>query len=847
MAGLSSRIGTVAVLLFLPHLFLPVSSRAWEKNTSDRIVKTALSDFHGEPGSFLAEKASFFRQGLGAAAGTVQQYAGFSRYDTTGYAAGKLGGQIDLLRDLFPEERSDYMAFRLGILTRLVMELSSPFAASSAREADRLRAMFTSDAESHLAELKYTPRQPRLIRSPVSFVGTRIERSAGWAGPVRSQYLSGKGYNFIVQQAASKFYGEAINSVADVLYTVGAAARGKVAAPVRYEFYRDECAFYLGRGMGREALGSYGKMGRIAVSEMAAPLDSLEAAVDRYSLILQVESLEEGIAASGVAVDDTLGKKLMEPFLSAVSRLAKGYIAGGNEDKARIALDLCLRERYLPEWSLASLRKLYGLDKLENLDVAENAWKVYLEANGFESMAGKALSEGRLWAANAAYMRAAALYSAIPESVRDLRRTSLARIDQILSGIQSIPPEALLSEEFFQAAVDSIAEGDVDSAVRDFQVSRRWGPGGKAIDSASADAESLQLFVKGRDLYQDGKYDEGAGYFRKLTTRFPAGPFSEPAKKMLELYEKKRSLESGKLVGILKGAYEASFVGDEETVFNLCDEVMASSPTGDLRDRAQLLMAVAWYQANQKGYLKIERVFKDLLKHRVLKESGGKLVLRKKLDFYFGLKDPFPEIDLEKLDASLLAKMDLTGAEPPSSGEQEVADDAIAAAGDKIETVDDLISRGEEEERDMGEARSLLDDASGRLDAARDRFDEGAYAEAKEAAEESLAKAEAAEEKAEELLDISESLKSDAQEKLDEAEAAVAEAESALAEAEDEREVDFSQIRSDIEDAASLLEDATSLFEGGDYEAAIEKASEAIDDAEKAKEKAENLKEGGEE
>ena len=48
-----------------------------------------------------------------------------------------------------------------------------------------------------------SPPQPRLLANPAAAIKGALERSAGWAGPVRAQYLSGRGYNVIVRQAAA--------------------------------------------------------------------------------------------------------------------------------------------------------------------------------------------------------------------------------------------------------------------------------------------------------------------------------------------------------------------------------------------------------------------------------------------------------------------------------------------------------------------------------------------------------------------------------------------------------------------------------------------------------------------
>jgi HEPN domain-containing protein len=817
------------------------SSFGWEKGTTDEMVATVLSSLPDPVGSVLKEKSAFFHKGLAVDRATLDRYAGFSGFDTTGHAADRLGVQITLLQYLFPSEHSAYMAYRLGILTRLVMELESPFATAKTPRMRALGKQFMKDVEAHRTDLKYVPRTPRLIGSPSSYVRSTLVKSDSWAGPVRAQYLQGRGYNFLVQQAALKFYNSAIHSVIDVLYTVGSGKGGKVDDASLYGFYVDACIFYLNNGMSKEALADYRKLGKISSLLEANKIDSLEDAVDRYELVLSVFSLENRLRKSGIEIRNPLGNRMMAVFIAAEERLAGKYLDMGEKEKARVALSISLRERHLTGQVLQDLRKLYGLDKLENIEVPENAWKLYREANRFEAMAGKAFSKRQYWVANDYFVRAAAMYSTVPNQLRDMKRASLIRVNQIIDKMREIPPAALLSEELFQAAVDSMDKGDVDSAVRRLQKSRRWDPSEREIGETVTDAESLRLFMKGRELYQKENYEAGVRYFRRIKERFPRSPFAGPAKKMINFYERRKELEVSRLILLLKGAYEASFVGNRDGVYELCDEILESSPERSIRDRAQLLIAVAWYELRQGGYSRIDRVFKYLLRRSVLKEDDGKLVLRKRIDFYFGLRDPFPEMELSEFDEELLEKLGFEQAAvgpPDAAGE---ADEAIERARDEIEEAEELISRGETEDYDMEGPRTLLDSANRLLEEATDRFNEDAYEEAVMHAEDALQTAVTARESAEEILGVRTDLRDSTRDTLDAAESTVLQAESDLADIQILEEYD--ELEADVGEAKDMLGNAESLYADMQYQEAGELALEAVLKAEDVSERVEELRE----
>lgn len=741
----------LAVALFFAALSLCPPARAWDKGTADALAGTAVTSLSGEIGAFLEREKPFFTQGWEAGEETLARYAGFATYDSSGYAAAKLGSQITLLRELFPREQTPYMAYRLGILARLVADLNSPFATASSSQEQKLRGRFMRDVEAHRAALKGAPQPPRLLRNPRAAVATAVKRASGWAGPVRAQYLSGRGYNVIVQQAAATFHGLAAQMVRDVLFTVGSGGGGAAELAARYGYHDDACEYYLRRGMAQDARAAYNRVADMAPSIQAGRMVSLQDAVEKYSLNLHILSLEEDLRRAGASPERKAGAQLMSSFLSGLARFAVRSLDARREEDARFALSLCLREGYLPDSTLQNCRRLYGLEGLKNLDVPENARKIYQEANSLEAAASRACDGGKLWMANDSFLHAAALYSAIPESVPELHHESHARIEQIRSAMRSLPLSALLSENLFHAAVDSLAAGNGGAAVRDLQLIQAWKPGDADVRATIGDAEALQLFTQGKKFVESGDYTRAAEQFRRLVQRYPGNPLSVPAREMLTLYEKMQAESRGKLLTLLRSAYEASFVGDQETVYQLCDEILASHPADDLRDRARLLIAVAWYESNAKGYHKIDKIFRDLLKGEVLEQDGDELVLKKSIDFYFGLADPFPKMKLSEFTESVLEKLGPSGAGVVSSEERADADKELGRTRDdaqetlddsdvKIARAEDVISEVESDRTtELQEQRSELDNARDTQREAKSLFEDGDYERAKEKAEEAAA------------------------------------------------------------------------------------------------------------
>ncbi|MEI6634171.1 MAG: hypothetical protein WCP22_10195 [Chlamydiota bacterium] len=809
----------------------------------DRVTAAALAGFEGAVPNFLRSHPEYFREGLDAAPATAFSYAGIAGVDAAATAAGALAAQIALARALFPSERSPYMAYRLGVLTRTLIEMSFPLPAWAPPDAAGIRERFLRDIEAHPADLDAPPAASRVLANPASALKSALDRSSGWAGPVRAQYLAGRGYNTITRQAAAGSAQAAASLVRNALATVGAERKAQVSPKSLDDFYRDACGFYLRRGMQPEAAAAY----RLIAGETGPPqIDTIETALERYAIVRDLEALDKEMRAAGVEIPSPAGGKQKALFLTALSAFAQRCVDSGLKDSARTALAILLREGYQPDRTTGAIGALYGLNELRDMDVPENAWRVYREANRLEASAGKARLEGKPFAANDALMRAAALYAAVPEGAGGLRKSSQARIAQVAGAMRDIPPDALASEELFRAAVGSIAAGDIEAATRSLSLSERRAPGDRAVREAAQEAEAIRLFAKGKELYEVEEYDKAVKQFRMVVEKHPRSALAGEAGKMLDLYAQRKAQQRGALLLLLRGAYEASFVGDEATVYARCDELLAAKPDDDLRDRAQLLIALAWYETSQRGYQKIDRIFRDLLKNEVLDVDGPDLVLRKRIDFYFGLKDTFPGMEIARLRGSLAEKLDLAavrGGEGGGGG----AEDTLKNARDEIDAVTELIDRGEGEKIDMRDARALLDRATDLADDAAGLIESGTLDDAEKKARDALGKAEDAREEAEKLLGVAGGQRENAQKEIDDADSAVRDAEDAVEETEDKLDQEFDDLRTALDEAKDLLKEANDRFERAEYDEAKDKASETIDKAKEVKDDSEEqLKEGEE-
>ena len=827
-------------------LFPPRSACGWGEKAAERITEEALSRLSPRLEDFLSTERKYFSSGLHTSAETRNRYAGFSSFDTTGFAANALARRLETLRSLFSEDKGPYMSYRMGLLADLVIDLNFP-----PIPADQsIRRTFAADIDQTIAGFRYRPRPSRIIADPVEYFSRAIERSSSWVQPVRAQYRAGRGYDTVSRMAAEESFQSAVNSLRDSLVTVAAPEGSKpVSAQDRYDYYRDACRFYLDRGLREKAGNSYRKLETTVRKRRLRSVDSLVEAVERYRFIRQLTDLEKRIFPGADEESDLLGAKMMKSFLRRLSTLGRRLSESGEQDSARLAFSICLREGYEAQETLGALRKSYGLDQLKNLEVPENASRVYLEANGIETMADGALAGGRLWAANDAFLRAAALYSAIPAQAGDLSSTARRRLNQIVKKMSSLPPGAILSEGFFQEGIESLEAGRSAEAVANLQISSSWGGEEKPVQEAITETEAYSLFARARSLYEGGEKKRSLKLFRKLVRNYPASSFAETAARMLELSRQEEALEANRLLPLLKTAYEAYFLGDKQSVFTLCDQILASSPDADFRDRAQLLIVLSWYQGGQSGYRGIAEIFRDLFDNRVLKKDGDELALKKRIDFFFGLKDPFPQINMDDFDRNLLREIELLQAAAGDLGPQEEAAEAIRTAEAEIEEAAEKIAEGQDRDYDMDEAEDHLDKAEDLLEEAKDSYADQDYEDSVSAAEDALQEAERARELAGRILGETEDSRQDARQLLEEAEDRADEVDNYLDDVKSEPDDPdpyrdrFDDLESRLDDIFDYLDEAREHFRDNEYEESMESSDEVISKSEDLTEDIEELEE----
>ncbi|MCD6288645.1 MAG: tetratricopeptide repeat protein [Candidatus Hydrogenedentes bacterium] len=196
---------------------------AWGKTAQRIIAWTAVKSLPADQASMLSEYQTQLLDGATAPNNIVSRY--FER-DSIVATTHTIAQDMSLLRTVAQEGIDPYVAYRFGILAQVIADLNQPFTVvgdstdKNPAKTAMLREQYERDTEQALETLNfgYRPRRPVYdVEAYFTEVRRYIQNSEYF---LTQDYQNGAGFSEYGHRSLKLYYDNAVNSVADVWYTI---------------------------------------------------------------------------------------------------------------------------------------------------------------------------------------------------------------------------------------------------------------------------------------------------------------------------------------------------------------------------------------------------------------------------------------------------------------------------------------------------------------------------------------------------------------------------------------------------------------------------------------------------
>lgn len=215
---------SVVISLTLVCSLLALDAAAWGPRSSEAISRASLQIVRRTyPDALRAENQRYDSDFVKGAVAGPEALRGSVPLNNDVQAVAAVGGQIQLLRETRKYGMGSHFAYRLGVLAALTADLYLPLSFAQEGRSPDIYEQLVEDVEARFNRYNYRPNAQQtltFVYSPQEYFAKRRQFTDGTARIVYDDYRAGLGYEGIMSQAAETYFGRAIESVADVLYTV---------------------------------------------------------------------------------------------------------------------------------------------------------------------------------------------------------------------------------------------------------------------------------------------------------------------------------------------------------------------------------------------------------------------------------------------------------------------------------------------------------------------------------------------------------------------------------------------------------------------------------------------------
>ncbi len=319
----------VILLIALLSLMGTGVAGAWGPTAESSIVTTAARLLAREDGIPLTNLMDDVRRGANVSSAELEEL--IPNASTNPIEA--IGSEMFLLQRIYEGRVDPYLAYRLGVLGRLVARTTSPVADSDAA----VQTQYASDVEGAIGRATLRPAQRREV-DPRLYFPELLAAIAARREMIEADYAQGVGFAGVASQALSQDVSRSTHAVADVWHTLlsGRAPSASIGDNRVRAYYIGAIQYYTERQHTRETEATYE---RLAATGLRTP----DMQKDIADMFYEAEMFERAMQEYRAVLREQPGRR------DVIERMSEYYVRVGEE-----ALEQDRLEQALDAFELAS-------------------------------------------------------------------------------------------------------------------------------------------------------------------------------------------------------------------------------------------------------------------------------------------------------------------------------------------------------------------------------------------------------------------------------------------------------------------------------------------------------------
>jgi len=451
--------------------------------------------------------------------------------------------EIALLRDANERGLTDYLVYRFGVLAKMTAHVVQPYGIPQNEEEKKLKARLDADIEEHIDSLKlsYRPVVRESVYYPTRYFKERMRFLEDDKYFIKHAYTEGPGYGDYTKRAVAKHFEDAVNTVADVLYTVLGDREyfGETPPSPRdvTQYYVGQVEYFLNKSRPEEAEEAYARFTELNPN-LASPYEQLGDAYYRagdYERAMREYRRGLRMRASWPEVEDKIVRYYTQQGAISLSQKTREALQQARQFY-ELALNVSPGNPVAVSGQERAKAEIQAMDARLDRDreLLDGADRLFAEAQA-------AQTRQDLAAAVDLYEKGAAVYSLVSTEFKDEHGLAKEASSDCEIAIRSILTNAILeAKDLMNKASQAELEASYESAIRLYErvpgavsvvakkYTDQYDEAQKIIASAEAKKKSAQASLEAQKAADATGTPRGAAPTTTTTTRPTARPTGRP-------------------------------------------------------------------------------------------------------------------------------------------------------------------------------------------------------------------------------------------------------------------------------------------------------------------------------